>query len=103
MHSRAGFLKKATFTMEEPSSIIKDKLKRTWGHAVLVYNDEVGAAGPGLYGALSCRAYSGKRAAGQVQDVEAKQAPFGPLEILCCMLTQGTLHSCDQSPKEARA
>ena len=77
MHSRAGFLKKSIFTMEEPSRKIKDKLKKTWGHAVFVYNDEVGAAGPGLYGALSCRAYWGKRAAGQVQDVGAKKAPFG--------------------------
>ena len=44
---------------------------------MLVYNDEVGAAAPGLYGTLSSRAYWGKRAAGQVEDVGPQKAPFG--------------------------
>eukprot|EP00435_Cladocopium_sp_Y103_P054286 s821_g17.t1 len=77
MHARAGLTKNAKFTLEEPSRKLKDKLKNAWGQAVLVYNDEVGAAAPGLYGTLSSRAYWGKRAAGQVEDVGPQKAPFG--------------------------
>ena len=85
MHSRAGLLRQAKFTMEEPSRKIKEKLRKTWGPCVFVYNDEVGAASPGLYAALSSRAYWGKRAAGQVQEVGAQKAPFGdPLLHVDC-------------------
>ena len=77
MHACAGLLKSAKFTAEEPSRKVQNKLKTTWGTAVFVYNDEVGAAAPGLYGTLSSRAYWGKRAAGQIEDVGPKQAPFG--------------------------
>ena len=56
-----------------------------WKFAALVFNDEVGAASPALYATVSARAYWGKLAGGQVDDVDPAKAPFGnPLVEVDC-------------------
>lgn len=77
MHARAGLGRNAKYALEEPNRRIKDKLSKVWGPTVFSYNDEIGAAAPGLYGTLCARAYWGKRASGYVDDVGPKRAPFG--------------------------
>lgn len=73
MHAQAALKRGAALTEEEPSKRLRAKLRGMWEHIVVVFNDEVGAAAPALYGTLSARAAWGRAEAFP----DNLQKPFG--------------------------
>jgi hypothetical protein len=77
MHAMAGLVKDAPYTHDEPSQKVRKKLAGVWEPAGFVWNDEVGASAPALYGTLDSRAFWGRADQYGLDPKAMAEHPFG--------------------------